>query len=266
MSLRAALIAAFLVFAPAAQAVVTTQSLYRLGEADTGAAAGSPGAASTLPSVGSVALNRVGNPVYSAQTPAGIGSSLSMSFNGTTDRYGGAVISTATDNFGIEAWVRSNGRVTDNAAIAYNGNSGSSGYGLYRIGGNWAALYGGVLFFGDPVPVGTQWTHLAVVRAGGVSTFYVNGVARGSTPSAPNPPAGGFGIGGNAVLAINEFFDGQIDDVRHFTFAPGQFNVSDLNLSRPDFRAIPVNDPTGIAVLGVLIGLLGIAGLTRTRV
>lgn len=264
MFLRAALFALVLL-APSAQAAVTTQSLYGLGEADSGAAAGSPGAAQTQPTVGSVVLTRVGTPTYSAQTPFGVGSSLSMSFNGSTDRYGGAVISTVVDNFGLEAWVRSNGRVTGNAAIAYNGNSGTSGYGLYRIGDSYAALYGGVLIFGNAAPVSTQWTHIAVVRASGTSTLYINGVASGSTTAAPNVPAGGFGIGGNAVLAISEFFDGQIDEVRHFTFAPGQFSVADLNLSRPTVSAIPVNDPMALTVLGLLVGLLGVAGLTRTR-
>lgn len=265
MSLRALLLASLLLLAPQAQAAVTTQSLYRLGEADPGAAAGLPGNTSTLPSVGSVPLARTGTPTYNGLTPFGIASALSMRFNGTTDRYGGAVISTVTDNFGIEAWVRSNGRTVGNAAIAYNGNSSNSGYGLYRIGENWAGLFGGVQIFGSAAPVGTQWTHLALVRAGGVSTLYVNGVARGTTTAAPNPPAGGFGIGGNAVLPIDEFFDGQIDEVRHFTFAPGAFQIEDLNLSRPNLTAVPVNSTFALVLLGVLLGGLGTLGLATRR-
>lgn len=265
MMFRSLLIAALLWVAPLAQAAVTTQSLYRLGEADPGAAPSVPGNASTQPSVGSISLSRTGTPTYSGLTPSGISSTLSMRFNGSSDRYGGAVIGTAVDNFGIEAWVRSDGRTTGNAAIAYNGNSGSSGFGLYRIGDSWAGLYGGVQIIGSTVPVGTQWTHLALVRAGGVSTLYVNGVARATTPSAPNAPAGGFGIGGNAVLAIDEFFDGQIDEVRYFTFAPGQFQISDLNLSRPDAFAVPVNAPIALVLLAALLGLFGALGLAGRR-
>lgn len=242
-----------------ASAVVSTQAQYRLGEADPGAVTGAPGNATTNPSVGTVVLNRSGAPAYTGATPLRIASTLAMAFNGSTDGYGGAVIGTATDDFGIEAWVRSNGRTTGNAAIAYNGNSGTSGWGLYRIGDTYAALFGGVAIFGGPAPVSGDWTHIAVVRSGGVATFYVNGSARGTTAAAPNAPAGGFGIGRNAVLMIDEFFDGQIDEVRYFTFAPGQFQVGDLNLQPP--AQVPAGGGAAWLLLGLLVGIGGLAVL-----
>ncbi len=257
---RHILFTSLLLAAPLVSAAVTTQSLHRLGEADAGATVGAAAAATTQPSVGSVVLNRAGNPTYSGAVSAGIGSTIAIAFDGIDDRYGGALVGTATDNFGIEAWVRSNGRTTGNAAIAYNGNSGSSGYGLYRLGNSYGGLFGGVTFIGGSAPVSTSPTHLALVRNAGVTTFYVNGVPTGTTTTAtPNVPTGSFGIGGNATIAIDEFFDGQIDEVRYFTFAPGQFSVGDLNLRRPE--PVPANMPVALALLGVLLGLFGWARL-----
>jgi hypothetical protein len=260
-TIRPVLFATLLLAAPLAPAAVTTQSLHRLGEADPGAFAGAPAGTTTQPSVGGVVLSRVGNPTWTGAVTPGIGSTLAMAFDGIDDRYGGALVGTATDNFGIEAWVRSNGRTTGNAAIAYNGNSGTSGYGLYRLGNSYGGLFGGVTFIGGGAPVANGSTHLALVRNAGVTTFYVNGVPAGTTTTAaPNPPTGSFGIGGNATIAIDEFFDGQIDEVRYFTFAPGQFSVGDLNLRRPE--PVPAGTPLALAALGLLLGL---AGWSRLR-
>ena len=111
-----------------AQATITVLNQWHLGEADAGAAAGGAGAAATVDSVGGFNLSKVGTPTYSADVPANIGSNLSLAFNGTTDEYmnSSGVASTLTVNFGIEAWVKSNGSTSGNAAIAYNGNTSTA--------------------------------------------------------------------------------------------------------------------------------------------
>lgn len=134
--------------AGSAQAAINVVAQYRLGEADPGAVAFGPGADPTVPSVGAVNLSRVGAPSYSSTTPPLVNSALSMAFNGNSDRYVGAVVSTATDNFGVEAWVKSNGNTANNATLVYNGNSGNSGWGLFRAGSNYGFLYGGVTLKG----------------------------------------------------------------------------------------------------------------------
>ena len=128
-----------------AQATVTVLNQWHLGEADAGASAGGAGAATAVDSVGGFNLNKVGTPAYAADVPANIGSNLSMAFNGTTDEYmnSSGVASTLTDNFGIEAWVKSDGNTTGNGGIAYNGNTSTSGWGLYRLGASYGMLYGG---------------------------------------------------------------------------------------------------------------------------
>jgi hypothetical protein len=59
-----------------------------------------------------------------------------MAFNGTTDGYANpaAVASTLTDKFVIEAWGKSNGSTAGNAVVVSNGNSSTSGWGIYRLG------------------------------------------------------------------------------------------------------------------------------------
>ncbi len=246
----------------AVHAVVTTVATYRLGESDTGAVVGGPGANPTVGNPGT-ALPRFGAPVYAGDVPGVISSTLSMRFNGTDSRYSVAgVASTATDNFGIEAWVRSATTTfaTANAAIAYNGNTGNSGWGLFRGGNRYGFLYGGLVLGTGPT-ITPNWTHLAAVRSAGVTTFYVNGVAAFTNPTAPGTPAGNFMIGGNPLLAT-EHFDGLIDEVRVFTFAPGQFVVADLNLLGAGLP-VPATSWPAIAALALLLAAL--AGLALSR-
>jgi hypothetical protein len=270
MRYASALIASLVlgVAAVPAQATVTVLNQWHLGEADAGASAGGAGAAATLDSVGGFNLNKVGAPTYSSDVPPRIGSTLSMAFNGSTDEYTSGVASTLTDNFGIEAWVKSNGSTSGNATIAYNGNTGSSGWGIYRLGGSYGLLYGGNLG-ANVAPISTAWTELALVRDNGMTTFYVNGVASYTTTTGPNPPLGGVGIGGNPLGALSppppgvplEFFDGKIDEVRIFSFAPGQFSAGDLNLPPP--VPSPVSSLRSLGLLA--LGLLGLAWLGLRR-
>ena len=230
--------------------------VWRLGDDDPGAAAGNIGNAQTLDTTN---LNRSGDPTYSSNTP-GAGSALSMEFDGNGDFYSvGSVVSTATDNFGIEAWVNADS-FASNQAIAYNGRTSNAGWGLFRIGSNYGALYGGKAVFGSsPVTTG-QWTHVALVRDNGASTFYVNGVPAGSYGGAPNTPAGSFIIGAND--SGTEAFDGLIDHVRVFTFNPGQFDASQhLTLSLPANVVIP--EPA--TMLAVVLGVSGLGGYIRKR-
>ena len=245
-----------------AQGAVTTAAQYRLGENDPGAAAGMPGAVQTQSNGVGAPLNRTGAPVYSSQTHPGISSTLAMDFDGVTAEYGiAAPISAATDNFGIEAWVRAD-TATGNAVVAYNGNTGTSGWGLFRLAGNWAFLYGGVILTGGAPVTTSAWTHLAVVRASGVTTLYVNGVRGPTSGAAPNVPSGGFAIAGNPINAT-EPFDGRIDEVRAFTFAPGAFVVGDLNLGVPVSAPVPSTSPLSLALLAVALLALGVFARRR---
>jgi hypothetical protein len=247
------------------EAAVTTVAYYKLGEADPGAVVGATAANATLPSTGAVNLARIGSPVYSAQTVVRP-SPIAVAFNGTTDGFRvAAPLSAVTDNFGIEAWVRPNS-VAGNSVIAYNGNTSTSGGGIFRLGSAYGVLYGGnVLATVSNSVTLNQWTHLAVVRSAGTTTIYKNGVSIGTTPTGPNVPAGGFSIGINPTAA-SEFFSGEIDEVRMFTFAAGQFATSDLltGLSFP--QPTPVVPTTSWQTQALmLLALLGVGGWMLRR-
>ncbi|HTI94953.1 MAG TPA: LamG-like jellyroll fold domain-containing protein, partial [Rudaea sp.] len=124
-------------------------------------------------------------------------------------------------------------------------------------------LYGGNLA-ASVTPVSNQWTELALVRDNGTTTFYVNGVASYSSAAGPNPPAGGVAIGGNSLISGAELFNGTIDEVRIFSFAPGAFTVGDLNLPPPP-PVVPTPALT-LRSLGLLaLGLFGLAWLGLRR-
>ena len=261
LSIRSIIAAAALFAASSSHAAITVLASYRLGDADASPVPGTA-VASTQPSVGATPLAAFGAPTYAIQVaPGGQPSIRSIGFNGAADRLEGPVLTSVTDNFGIEAWVRSNGRTTDNAVIAYNGNTGNSGFGLFRIGGSFGFLYGGNVA-APVVPVSTQWTHLAVVRDGGVTRFFVNGAQAASSMAGPNPAAGNFMVGGNPLQAV-EGFDGLIDEVRLFTFQPGQFVVADLNYLAPP-RSVPGVNGLGVLALVLALALAGLWRLGRT--
>lgn len=242
-------------------ATVTTIVHYRLGDDDPGAAAGALGANPTIDAMGVLNLSRSGSPTY-VTSPFGLG----MHFAGNSSSQDGysavANPTTVTDNFGIEAWVRLDS--TSNAVIAYNGSTSTSGWGLLVANGYLAGLFGGNIEWGGSaaIPVGS-WTYVALVRSGGVATLYLNGVPGSTTATAPNVPtavaaAAGFVIGSDITHA--EYVQGAIDEVRVFTFAPGAFQVTDLNDHIPSIPALSI---LGLAALALLVLLGGAALLLR---
>jgi hypothetical protein len=214
-------------------ATVTTVAYWRMGENDPGAVSGGFCTNTVDWFFGRILTNTPVAGVYPVytnnvgpQAALATGSQLSLALAG--GQHGvGAVVPSLTDNFGVEAWVYPTD--TTGGAVVYDGNTGSSGWGIYQSGPNYAGLFGSVQFFGSaPVTLNT-WTHVALVRNNGTATLYVNGVPAGSLTLAPLNPAGNFLVGANN--SGGESFSGLIDEVRIFTFALGQFTTNDLLLN-----------------------------------
>jgi hypothetical protein len=232
---------ALLALATGAHATVTNVAWYRLGENDPGAASGQVVKTTTTDFVGANDLRRFGSAHYTndvSRDAEQIGSSLAVLFNGA-QFYSNAVVTTARNNFGIEAWVRTLTTADGTYLIAHNGNAAANGWGLQAAvatvrPGTTLVTYSGELGGGIRVGSGgahiaNAWTHVALVRDNGTSTFYLNGVASGSTNTVtPATPAGGFAIAATPQSPHDGFFPGIIDEVRVFTFAPGQFSTDDL--------------------------------------
>ncbi len=218
-----------------APAAINVLSYWRMGENDSAAASGAA-ATGTVDSVGSNNLTFFGSAFYSNNVAvpafAETGSSLSVNFS-TPGTYGLAdgLITGAQDNFGVEAWVNPAVLGANNQVIAYNGSTSTSGWGLFLAGSAFSALYGGQVVVEAGNATAGVWTHLALVRDSGVGTLYINGVASASFLDTPNPPAGRFAVGSDPQILGGETFTGLMDEVRVFTFAPGQFTTNDLLLN-----------------------------------
>ena len=214
-----------------AQAAFTVLDYWRMGENDPGA---SPGRSCTnlIDAVGGRTLTNTPSfgvyPVYtsnlSATAVAGTGSQLGLQMSGG-QASAGSVIPGLTNNFGIELWTRPT-NTSSVRIIAYNGDTVASGWGIVQNGDSYEGLFGGLTKFAL-TPVATNvWTHLALVRASGTATLYVNGVSAGTSVIAPNLPSGSFLIGANNLRGEN--LAGAVDEVRVFTFGAGEFNVTNL--------------------------------------
>ncbi|MCU1275856.1 MAG: putative outer rane adhesin like protein [Bryobacterales bacterium] len=261
-------VVAFIAVSPTSSATVKITAWYRLGDADPGAGLSSVGQDPTLDSSGNLLhLSRAGTPHYSNDVGAA-GSAVSMLFSSSTaDVYFHIPQLTAvTDNFGLEAWVKSSaiGAGNGESIIAYNGAHGSDGFGLVRAEsatptGGLSATYAGMLgsaTVGFVAVPDQTWTHLAIVRDGGTSTFYVKGIPVGSSTLTATAATQDFSVGA-AYCAVcggpnpsTEHLDGWVDEVRLFTFDAGKFNPSDLSDQ-------PIPEPaTGMVIFGAMLAAM----------
>jgi len=193
--------------------------------------------------------------VVGAGTPTFSGGQMIL--DGTSAIRNTATPLTATDNFGIEAILTPSANDSFNFFVS-NSNGANNGWGLLSIDGAYRAIAEGAGVFGTGGGAATvdQEVRLALVRAGGTATLYVNNVAVSGTTGAERLAASILTIGVNQQTnepAFEGFFKGSINEVRLFTFEAGAFSVSDL-LTQPT----PVPEPSGIALLAMSLAGLGL--------
>lgn len=188
-------------------------------------------------------LTNTGTPQYSVNVPPANGGSYSAFFDGSSRLNANSVPITATNNFGLEAWVYPTS-IDALDFVVSNGNTNNTGYGIAQSGGFWTMLHMGqtVQVTAAPVNLNT-WTHLALVRQNGVTRLYVDGVAQFATIlTAPIAPGNSFTVGANQLTAstFEAEFNGNIDYVRAFTFEADEF-LPATHLSYQFTRAHQVN-------------------------
>src|SRR6185369_4261197 len=97
-----------------------------------------------------------------------------LSFDGADDLSGRAILSTATASITMEAKVYWRGNNGLNQMVMYNGNSGSSGYGIYvHPAGNMSILFGGINYYAVNYTLSPNvWTSVSAVLKTGIIEFY----------------------------------------------------------------------------------------------
>lgn len=164
-----------------------------------------------------------------------------------------------TDNWGVQFQVRSTATIGSGFRAVFGMAEGVSG-GLVieanNVGGTvfWDVNRQGLANYIIPrnalATVATNvWTDLALVKSGGTTSFYINGTLAGSTATAANTSGLlAFGLQQNVGTSG---FEGDFDEARFFTFAPGAFTTADLAY---------VPEPSA-----ALLGGLGVLALLRRR-
>lgn len=162
----------------------------------------------------------------------------------------------ATDDFAFGVFASAASLGATQGDIFTVGGSGGS-LKLSLAGNGWAASAHNVAWIGSADGVSGSftadtWVHLALIRSGGATSFYINGVAQGGS-------FGGTPVNDTPHLSVapggSAYFDGLMDEARVVTFSPGEPTSNILNA----LQGIP--EPS-TAMLG---GLAAIGLLRRRR-
>ena len=188
-------------------------SQWDLGEQDAGAAAGGPGAATTLDTFGNNGLAKVGSPTYSNSVTQGAGA-LCMSFS-SGDHYRSDNVTTLTgldyNNFMFSLDVYPTSNPGYNAPISL-GLYGLRSSFFYISGGTWRYNMNGVtdISLGSAAKM-NAWSHLEFRRVAGVNKWWINGIQVGPTDNTQAPSGGlapTLNIGGIARASGGNFDTG----------------------------------------------------------
>jgi hypothetical protein len=254
-------IAATLLVGGLAQAEVVAAGYYRLGEADSGAVDGGTVGTTVDSSANARDLSGAAATYSSDVAPSAAtatGSNMSVVLSGAAAFQASPPLTDATDNFGIEGWFKRTAGAGDWQVMAFNGNPGQDGWGLYCREGQVCGLWGALAWVDSGFyPAMDEWFYAAVVRDNGVGQIYINDSAPvGSLATSPIVPGAANYIGVGGMNA--ETWVGSIDEVRVFTFEAGGFNAS------ADLLINQVPEPSTLAMLAMsFIGMIAYAWRKR---
>lgn len=211
---------------------LTELAFYHLGE-DDGNVSPNDVVEETVDAIEERNMGSFGEVRYSADTPNGIGSTLSVAFDGDLDNF---LFTDATPwhtfypgfRVGMEAWIKADPEMegADTVPMA-NGNAyyasvDFDGYPLAHAGGNATPPGDDTIEYGE-------WQHIAFWTTGSFWQVYLNGVPQHPSDALPSFNYGGpsgFATLGADADGTREFI-GLIDEHRVFTWT-GAFNPGDL--------------------------------------
>jgi hypothetical protein len=206
-------------------------AMWRMGDDDPGARNGGTNVVSTKALIGSIDLSTVGNPVYSTDTPSG-GSLFSMAVEPAgTDGFTASGVFPGGDNWCVECWIKVPALgAREQVIFALNKQMELLLLNDGRLGVHWP----GIFIEGYSSPTLDTWTHVALVRAGGMVALYMDG-ARQADVTGLAPGAGTLHAAYRDHVTYPDYLDGSIDDLRIFTFGSGPFSTDLLNYPQRNF-------------------------------
>ncbi len=166
----------------------------------------------------------------------------------------GLFSSLPNDNFALGIFTRAAANTSATRGDVFI--TGGSRFGVTLGTNGWGAINGGSWIGNANGYAGSfsadTWVHLALIRSGGSTEFYIDGVGQGA--SYLGTPANG-----EPHISVNSggsvYFDGHLDEARVVTFTAGETASTILN----SLQGVP--EPTSFALFGVVM----VVGLTRRR-
>lgn len=154
----------------------------------------------------------------------------------------------AIDNFAFGIYASAAGLgSTEGTVFSIGGVNGSFMLNLTSTGWG-ASVYGGPSIGSSGSFTANQWVHLALVRTSGITTFYVDGAAQGSTYAVAPTYA-------HVHISVNPFatgfYDGLLDEGRIVTFDAADAGAGDINVLNA-LQAVPESSTALLAIIGVL--------------
>jgi hypothetical protein len=158
-----------------------------------------------------------------------------------------------TDNFALGVFARSSSNAAANQGDIFTVGGSNGSIKLSLAGNGWAASAHNVAWIGQDSGVSGSftadaWVHLALVRAGGTTTFYINGTPVSGTYA-------GVPVNDTPHLSVapggSSYFDGLMDEARVVTFTAGEPTSNIINA----LQGVPEPSAALLAVLGLAVGL-----------
>ena len=168
-------------------------------------------------------ITRNGNTTQGTFTPfSKVDGRWSNYFDGSGDylTVSNSNLAPGTGDFTIEMWVYATVTPTDDGIFESRSNgTGTAGFTIGAFDGTTIRIFcGSALITASSVSYINTWCHLAVVKSSGTTTFYVNGVSKGTTTSIGNQTDTSWAIGGGrygGTTTPDAVFSGYISGFRY---------------------------------------------------
>lgn len=247
--------AAMLAAITASQGAITITSYYPFGES------GSLGTGNRPIDVIS-GLNptlNIGTGVAQTAPGANAGSTAYLDSSNPANEgwYGHSYTSLPSDNFAFGIYAQASG-TGGNVGSLFTIGGDPGAYGLGLNGNGWSAYRVNQAWIGQAEGTSgsftaNTWSHLALVRQNGTTTFYIDGISAGTTTVASVNGTGHFGVQpGGAV-----WFDGLLDEARIVSFSTTD-STADILTTLQTGAIVP-------EASSALLGAFGCLALLRRR-